>query len=88
LLYEEARKLDLADRFLNARSTRYLIRIDKTAEAEDVMGLFSRDGTEKELNVHDMQCMWYETECAKSYLRTGNYRLALKNYNFIERHFE
>jgi hypothetical protein len=29
VLYEEARKLDLADRFLNARSSRYLIRIDE-----------------------------------------------------------
>lgn len=27
-LYEEARKLDLADRFLNARSSRYKIRND------------------------------------------------------------
>ena len=29
VLYEEARMLDLADRFLNARSSRYLIRINK-----------------------------------------------------------
>ncbi len=68
--YEEARKLDLADRFLNARSSRYLIRIDKLKEAENVMLLFSKEGTE--LNVHDMQCMWYESEVGNSFLRQGN----------------
>jgi hypothetical protein len=60
VLYEEARKLDLADRFLNARSSRYLIRIDELKQAHDTMLLFSKEG--EELNVHDMQCMWYEAE--------------------------
>jgi peptide alpha-N-acetyltransferase len=32
--------------------------------------------------------MWYETECAASYLRQGNLRLSLKNYHYIERHFD
>jgi peptide alpha-N-acetyltransferase len=54
VLYEEARKLDQADRFLNAKSTRYMIRIDKLDEAEGVMTLFSKDLVDKELNVHDM----------------------------------
>ena len=51
------------------------------------MLLFSKeaDGT---LNVHDLQCMWYESECGFSYLRQNNIRLALKNFNFIEKHFE
>lgn len=65
--YEEARKLDLADRFLNARSSRYLIRNDKLDEAEKTMLLFSKEG--EKLNVHDMQCMWYETEVGNSHLR-------------------
>jgi peptide alpha-N-acetyltransferase len=50
------------------------------------MALFSKEGNE--LNVHDMQCMWYEIEVGNSYLRQGNYRLALKNFHFIERHLE
>ncbi len=32
--------------------------------------------------------MWYETEVANSHLRQGNYQLALKNFHFVEKHFE
>jgi len=85
-LYEEARKLDLADRYLNAVSSRFLIKANQLEEAEEVMALFSKEGSE--LNVHDMQCMWYENEVGFSHLRLGNYRMALKNFNYIEKHLE
>lgn len=52
------------------------------------MKLFSKDSNDGQLNVHDMQCMWYEYECGNSYYRQKNYRMALKNYNYIEKHFE
>lgn len=32
--YEEARLLDLADRHLNAKSSRYLLRVDETEKAQ------------------------------------------------------
>lgn len=86
--YEEARKLDLADRYLNALSSRYLIRVDKVAEAEAAMATFSKEKEDHTLNVHEMQCMWYEVECGKSYLRQGHLRLALKNFKYIDHHFE
>ena len=66
-LYDEARKLDLADRYLNAVSSRFKIRADQIKDAEDTMSLFSKEGNE--LNVHDMQAMWYEVEVGNSYLR-------------------
>ena len=88
-LYDEARKLDLADRYLNALSSRYKLRNDQTDEAEATMALFSKDsGEDKGLNVHDMQCMWYEVECGQAFTRKGLLRQALKNFNYIERHFD
>ena len=88
-LFEEARKLDLADRFLNAVSSRYRIRIDELQQAEETMALFSKEsGEDRGLNVHDMQCMWYEIEVGLSHLRQGDLRLALKNFNYVEKHFE
>jgi len=85
-LYDEARKLDLADRYLNAVSARFKIRADQVEDAEETMALFSKEGNE--LNVHDMQCLWYEIEVGQSYLRQGKYRLALKNFHFVEKHLE
>lgn len=55
-------------------------------DAEQTMMLFSREGTE--LNVHDMQCMWYEVAMGESFYRQGNYRLALKNYSYVEKHLD
>jgi peptide alpha-N-acetyltransferase len=68
-LYEEARKLDQADRYLNAVSSRYKIRVDDIQGAEETMAVFSKESFSNELNVHDMQCMWYENECGYSYLK-------------------
>lgn len=53
-LYDEARHLDEADRFLNARSSRYKLRVDKIDEAERTMAAFSKETPNGELNVHEM----------------------------------
>ena len=63
-----------------------MIRADKLKEAEETMALFSKE--DQELNVHDMQCMWYECEVGNSHLRQRNYRQAIKNFNWIEKHFD
>jgi len=81
---EEARKMDLADRYLNTKATRYLLRADCVPEAEATIALFTKDGGS---TLHEMQCVWFELELAASYLRTGDYGRALKNFTHVEKHF-
>lgn len=42
-LYEEARKLDQADRYMNTRAVKAAIRVDDIKKAQPTMILFSRD---------------------------------------------
>ena len=82
---EEARQLDLADRYLNNKSARYLLRANKIQQAEEVMGLFSKEKL-SELNVHDMQSMWYELELAEALQRIGDLEKAATEFRWIEKH--
>jgi len=53
-LTEEARRLDLADRYLNAHSSKYIFKVDDTARAENTMRMFSREDENGVINVHEM----------------------------------
>lgn len=39
---DSARKLDLQDRFINTKATKYFLRADKVKEAQDTIGLFTK----------------------------------------------
>ncbi|KAJ0959685.1 hypothetical protein J5N97_000653 [Dioscorea zingiberensis] len=56
---DEARTMDLADRYLNSECVRHMLQADQVALAEKTAVLFTKDG-EQHNNLHDMQCMWYE----------------------------
>lgn len=86
-LTEEARKLDLADRYLNAHSSKYLFKDNQIQEANDTMALFSRDQENRKLNVHEMQTFWYEMHCGMANFRNKDYRLALKEFSYIDKHY-
>jgi peptide alpha-N-acetyltransferase len=51
--FEEARKLDLADRYLNNKAAKFKLRSNDIAGAHECMALFSKEVGE-DLNVHDM----------------------------------
>lgn len=36
-------------------------------------------------NLNEMQCIWFQTECARSYQRQGKYGEALKKCHEIDR---
>jgi hypothetical protein len=83
---ETARKMDLADRFLNTMSVRYALRADRRQLGDSVVTLFTKDGDNPN-NLYDMQCMWYEIEFGRSCLRTKSYGKALKKLTSVDKHF-
>jgi len=87
--YEEVRSLDLADRYLNTQCVRALLRLDDTQGGMEKALLFSKEPDSPEAaNLHDMQCMWYESAVGRSYYRQKNYGKALKKYNETFKHFD
>lgn len=82
---QEARLLDLGDRYLNNKASKYLLRNNQIAETEEVMAVFSKEKA-NELNVHDMQSMWYELELGEAYYRTENFQKAAEEFKWIEKH--
>ncbi|KAG0253742.1 N-alpha-acetyltransferase 16, NatA auxiliary subunit [Mortierella polycephala] len=84
----EARELDLQDRFINSKCTKYMLRADKMAEAEKTVVLFARADIVDPLNdLVDMQAMWYSLEAGESHIRQGQLGRALKRFHQVEKHF-
>ena len=86
----EAREMDLRDRYINTKCAKYQLRNDEHESAVSTMGLFTR----KEAvggplgDLIDMQCVWFLTEDGQSYLRQGKLSLALKRFKTLYDIFE
>ncbi|KAG0000692.1 N-alpha-acetyltransferase 16, NatA auxiliary subunit [Entomortierella chlamydospora] len=84
----EARELDLQDRFINSKCTKYMARAGKMNEAEKTVVLFARADLADPLNdLVEMQAMWFSLECGESQLRQGHIGPALKRFHQVEKHF-
>ena len=87
---EEAREMDLKDRYINTKSAKYQLRNNEHDAAISTMGLFTR----KEAvggplgDLTDMQCVWFITEDGEAYFRQGKYSLALKRFKTVYDIFE
>jgi tetratricopeptide (TPR) repeat protein len=79
-LVEMARGLDLADRYLNALSAKYLFKADEVKKAYEIMAMFSKEDKDGYLNVHEMQTMWFENHCGRAQYRMGDMRKALHQF--------
>ncbi|XP_060089542.1 N-alpha-acetyltransferase 16, NatA auxiliary subunit isoform X1 [Heteronotia binoei] len=84
---DEAQSLDTADRFINSKCAKYMLRANMVKEAEEMCSKFTREGTSAMENLNEMQGMWFQTECALAFQRLGKYGEALKKCHEVERHF-
>ncbi|GMI93831.1 mutant,snc1-enhancing 6, EMBRYO DEFECTIVE 2753, OMISHA, NAA15 [Hibiscus trionum] len=84
-LADEARCMDLADRYINSECVKRMLQADQVALAEKTAVLFTKDGDQHN-NLHDMQCMWYELASGESYFRQGDLGRALKKFLAVEKH--
>lgn len=86
----EAREMDLRDRYINTKCAKYQLRNHQNEDAVSTMGLFTR----KEAvggplgDLTDMQCVWFLTEDGESYFRQGKLSLALKRFKTVYDIFE
>ncbi|TKS71979.1 N-alpha-acetyltransferase 15 [Collichthys lucidus] len=71
---DEAQALDTADRFINSKCAKYMLKATLIKEAEEMCSKFTR-------------CMWFQTECALAYKSMNKLGDALKKCHEIERHF-
>lgn len=85
-LADEARSMDLADRYLNSECVKRMLQADQVGLAEKTAVLFTKDGDQHN-NLFDMQCMWYELASGESYFRQGDLGRALKKFLSVEKHY-
>lgn len=84
---DEAQALDTADRYINSKCAKYMLRANHVKEAEETCAKFTREGVSAMENLNEMQCMWFQTECALAYQRLAKYGEALKKCHEVDRHF-
>ena len=86
---ETAAKMDMADRYLTNKLSKYLLRNGEWKRAETNYNTFTyRPQQETWWNIIDMQNMGYETELGDCLYRQGDVENALQVYLLVERHFQ
>lgn len=83
-----ARELDTADRFINSKCVKYLLRANDFKTAEETASLFTRESSDPIASLSEMQCIWFETESAATLLSLGETGKSLKKLSSISGHFD
>lgn len=78
---DTGRELDKQDRYINNKTTKYLLRANRENDALDTISLFTRHEGNPEQNLFDMQCTWYELELAACFARKKEWGKCLKKYS-------
>lgn len=70
---------------LTFRCAKYMLLANRVSDAEEMCQKFTREGVTAMENLNEMQCMWFQTECANAFQRLGKYGEALKKCIEIDR---
>lgn len=84
--YLVAKRLDLGDRYLNAKYAKTQVRQGALTEAVETMKEFVKDPLADE-NLDHFQNMWFELECGYTYLKKKEILKAHRLFKFILLHF-
>ena len=82
---DEAQSLDTADRYINCKTAKYMLKACQIKEAEEMCAKFTREGVSPMENLNEMQCMWFQTECASAYKAKGAFGEAIKKCIEVDR---
>jgi N-alpha-acetyltransferase 15/16, NatA auxiliary subunit len=87
---DQARNLDLRDRYINTKAAKYQLRNNDNAKALELMGMFTRPDSQAGplSDLIDMQCVWFMTEDGEANARKGNIGLSLKRFHAVYGFFE
>jgi peptide alpha-N-acetyltransferase len=81
------RSLDLQDRYLNNKATKYFLRANKIPNAMDTIAMFTKHDGDPQQSLFDLQCVWYELECGEAFARTEQWGQSLKKFYAVESQF-
>ena len=81
------RSLDLQDRYLNNKATKYLLKANKVDTAMETIAMFTKHDGDPQRILFDLQCIWYELEIGEAHMRQKQFALALKKFYAVEKHF-
>lgn len=84
--YNVAKRLDLGDRYSNAKYAKTQVRQGKIADAVESMKEFVKDPLLDE-NLEHFQCMWFEIECGYTYLKNKEILRAHRLFKSVLMHF-
>jgi tetratricopeptide (TPR) repeat protein len=84
---KRAHELDTADRYVNCKLVKYLMRCGKYEEALDYAGKFTKETIDALTSLVDMQSLWIEVELAHSLYQRDQLGPALKVCHTIEEQF-
>ena len=85
---EQARRMDLADRYVNTQAAKMQARIGGPEEALKIFSLFTRPEANVLDTVQDLQVLWFQLELGRSYERKKCLPNAIKWYSQVIKHCE